>query len=538
MNNNNDNKDLNTQAESELKTGDSLDKVKQTAGIASKKIVGGEDVKSEPANTLPIGSSAVVSEPKSSKANFFKKFKLRGSKKSILVAGATLSVLLLAIGFLSYSDVDNNKVAVNGAQEAKVYKQGAALTEVNGVVEYNNGSGWKVVETGTSLEQSHQVKTGADSRAIITLDDGSAIRLNGNTTVTLGELTTTTVMVKNEGGQLYTRVSPSENRDFVVFIDEDPYLALGTAYKTVNEDAQKGVEVYHSKVKVIDKTKTDLEIAEGQAMYSVYPDKEQVKKVVKLDIEKLKDDEFLKWNKQQDEKDKEYADKLGFIKNIDDPKSGEPKPEPAPATPAPITQNSTVANGISAWGSNAGNGIKVSWSVKGVDTSKGYKIAYSTKDTTPRYGENSAKYVSPGESSKVLSLTDGKTWHIRVCAYRGNGACDSYSNTISVTAPYKEKAKVSRGSMSANMDGNVIYWSYSGSAIYGYKVVWNTSGNPTYPASGTNGGYKYISNPRITAFDLPEKIGQPSGNYKVKVCAYTAGTESEKCVDYSNNVTY
>ena len=453
-----------------------------------------------------------------------KKSRFSLSKRTSILAGALVAVLALAGAVYVFGGSDstvNENSEPQAAEEVsqKIYPQGAAVTDVLGTVEYNVGEGWLEVEPGTTIEETHQLRTGEDSRAVVTLDDGSAIRLNSDSLVTFSELTTASVVVDNESGQVYSRVSASDTRVFSVSVGEDSYQALGTAYRTVNEKDTKGVEVFHSKVKTEDSEKKEKEVGEGESFFTKHSDEEQVDKVAKLDLEDLKDDDFLKWNKEKDEDEKEYKDKLGFIKDIDEPK--EKDEEPA---------DTSKPTGISAWGAKADEGVKVTWSVNGVNTSNGFKVVYSKKDSTPTYGEDSSKYVGAGESSKVIGLTDGNKWYFRVCAYNGEGGCSNYSNAFSVTAPKVEKEPVTEGTMSVELDGDVLAWEFSGKAPHGYKVVWNTEGTPAYGEDSS----KYTSS---TELNLNDKISEP-GDYYVRVCAYTAGTQSEGCVYYSDQVEW
>ena len=476
-------------------------------------------------NNLENSNVNDVSEqqPEPAKKRGFKAPSLRNRKAAI--TGFFVAVLAIggAVFFLQGNTTEEGStpdVVQNSEQAPQVFVQGAVITDLNGTVEYNVGEGWNEVEPGQDLQEGHQLRTLDDSRAVVSLDDGSAIRLDSDTVITVVSLTTADVTIQNETGQVYSRVTESDTRVYTVNVGEDEYQALGTAYKTVNDTEEKGVEVYHSKVKATDSEKEEKEVGEGEAFFSKSSDPELVDKVSKLDLEKLKDDEFLKWNQEKDKSEKEFSDKLGFIKDIDQPKDGDSEPA------------ATSSDGISAWGSTYDDGVKISWSVKGVNTSNGFKVVYSTKDSTPSYGEDAAQYAGAGDSSKKLNLTDGNKYYFRVCAWNGGSGCSSYSNTVTVTAPKKEKEKVTEGTMSAELDGNTLAWSFSGNAPHGYKVVVNQEGEPEYPSDS-----KFYSG--STSVDMTKVLkNDEAGTYKVRVCAYTAGTQDAGCVYYSNQVEY
>jgi hypothetical protein len=97
------------------------------------------------------------------------------------------------------------------------------------------------------------------------------------------------------------------------------------------------------------------------------------------------------------------------------------------------------------------------------------------------------------------------------------------------------KEKVTRGTMSLSLTGETFKWSYTGKAVHGYKLVWSkTDSNPRFGSSEAI----YFSGINQLSGTLPgvEKTG--SGTFYITVCAYTAGTEAEPCVDYSPVVTF
>lgn len=482
------------------------------------------DMKNEDMQTInqtPESSQEISEEPTHRK---FMGMKL-SKKQLLLFLGVGLIIVSLLVAWLltrsDTVDVSLTQVDDSSQNEPAPLSMGAAVTYIDGTVEYMVEDEWVDVESGMSLVAGQMVRTGDASRAIVTFDDGSAIRLNENTQVALSELLSDSIVVMNEQGEVYSRVVASESRVFSVESEEHTYTALGTAYRTTNTDDKEGVEVFHSTVKVDEET----DVKEGEGYFNESQDEEK-EKVVELDKEGLKDDEFLQWNKDQDEKEQEFSDKLGFLEDIDkEEEKEEEKPEEEETDDGPR---------ITANGETTEKGIRVNWSSKGVSTSYGYKVVFSSKDSTPTYGEDSSKFVEAGSSTILLELTDGKTWYVRVCSYRGDAGCKFYSNTVTLKAPFVEKEKVVSGAVSASLDGSVLSWTFSGTAPYGFKVVWNTTGSPTYPASGENAGSKLTDGSSINLGEIIEG----NGTFKVRICKYTNGTQEDKCVDYSNEIEF
>jgi hypothetical protein len=188
-------------------------------------------------------------------------------------------------------------------------------------------------------------------------------------------------------------------------------------------------------------------------------------------------------------------------------------------------------SGLNLTGNSTTSGIKVNWGVNGLNTSKGFKVAYSTSNSLPSYPKDSAKFVDGGTRSIELPLRDGKTYYIRVCTYTGSG-CGTFSNAIKVTAPSKDTNTETVKSLSLSSIGSGKFkWSVDGYSSGGYKLVWSKNSNPTYPNRG--GDYNnYYSNPSTLSGSIADKDG--AGTYYVRVCEYKDG----KCGVYSNQVTF
>ncbi len=119
-------------------------------------------------------------------------------------------------------------------QNSPKQKLGAIIVYAEGAVEYQkNGEGWKTADSGFNLRQGDHVRVLSLGKAILNLDDGSAIRLNSDTIIRLDDLSPDHIVISNLKGEIYTRVSKSK-RIFLVKTPGVSYQALGTAFKTMN----------------------------------------------------------------------------------------------------------------------------------------------------------------------------------------------------------------------------------------------------------------------------------------------------------------
>ncbi len=385
-------------------------------------------------------TAVLVNVPEPSQPKPSKVAGLFTSKKQAVIAAVMAGVLVLgggaaAFALLYQAPVPEAQVA-DTTQVKQVAKMGVAVTLVDGAAEYQRGAGaWQALTDDSQLKEGDAVRT-ADGRVVLTLDDGSALRLDANTNVTLTSLVATDVKIAQTGGTAYSRVVPSE-RSYTVTVDGAEYKALGTAFSTINHTDEKGVQVYQSSVKV--KGVTDA-VTEGKQYFKASADAALKDKVTDINLDTAAENEFLQWNLGEDEKVDTFKSKLGVLPKVKE------------------------------------------------------------------RAEQKAKEQEEATEKEKTTKKDGKN---------------------------EQKDKVTRGSITATAQGTTINWSYTGKAVHGYKLVY--SKNTNTPTFGSDNAI-YYSDPASTSGKLSNKDGLPSGTYWVRICAYTAGSESEPCVDYSKTV--
>jgi FecR protein len=439
-----------------------------------------------------------------------------GKKKINKIVYMLVAVLVLIVGgaVAAYSLTRPDTKSGTTQAPKPVSRFGVAVGLIEGTAEYSNdnGTSWKSLTNESNLSEKDQIRT-TEGRAVLLVDDGSAVRLSANSKIELTSLVTDSIIVTNLGGEVYNRVVAAEARQYQSKAGDQTYTAKGTAFRTFNTDTKKGVEVYHSTVKAEEKS---TDVSEGNAFFTLTDQKEKENTVTAIDLTALKKDEFIKWNSDQDKKSAEFAANLGVLVEFD-------KPDPAPAlAPAPTTKAGiTLSAKVTEYTAN------FSWKVNGINTSKGYKLVKSKTSQTPTYPENGAAFVESGKTSYSLYLGDGKTYYFRICAYR-NDSCESYSNVVTVTTPLKEKEKIVSGTVTLDpITGEEANWNFNGTAPYGFKLVISASANPTYPST-----YNKFSEGKSAP--LPGDLTSGS-SYYARVCKYS---HDGTCVDYSNEVQF
>jgi hypothetical protein len=384
------------------------------------------------------------------------------------------------------------------------HRLGAELTGREGSVEYRTSAtgAWKTATADISLAQAAQVRTGKDSRAIVNLDDGSAVRLAASSSATLDTLNSKHIVIKNTGGKIYTRVTKSAKRVFEVVTSKSTYRSLGTAYETIDTPEAEGVEVYHSKVSVLGATASgDLIVEQGSRYYRVNtaaPD--AVGKVTEIDKAALTADDFVKWNADQDRK--EFADQLGVLFD----------------TTPPALEVSTPAAGLTT----ASDALDVTGT-----TEAGAKVQVNGVDAINTAGKFTLHVaLAVGSNALKVESTDGA----------GNKTVKTLSVTRTAPAPVAGTTPAPAPAPAAKsfklygtrVDSGVSFsWTISGiAAPNGFKLVKSTSPNPVYPGND----YQYLSNSGTRSYTWGLKDG---ATYHFRICAYTGSG----CDNYSNDIT-
>jgi hypothetical protein len=502
-----------------------------------------------------------------------KPFDLRHKWFMLAIAGVILLIAAVTIFVLL-------KVPMLG-------KFGVDLALAEGTVQYRLSStaDWKAAPKDLSLGENAEVRTLENSRAILNIDDGSAIRLNASSSIILKQLATSHVVIQNTGGDVYTRVVKSDSRKFEVVTNKTTYQSQGTGYRTYNTDKKEGVEVYHSKVKILGLTASgDVVVEQGEKYYLVDKDNPDLaNKVSELSADAVAADTFMQWNSEEDKKD--FDKELGVLFDLKpptlqvwSPADGQKteggsilvkgttevgakilvngatvadsngafetsvalvtgpnaiKVEVADAAGNKTVKTVTVTRttpapapevaGITLYGTKVDKGVSFSWKVNGVSISKGFKLVKSTA-SNPTYPRNDYQFLEASARSYTWKLKDGKTYYFRICAYDGD-SCSNYSNNVKITVPYVAADPAPTGSITlSGAGGSNVSWSASGSPYYGFKLVWDNSTGPTYPGSSATFYDKTATSGSITT---------SPGTYYVRICMYYNGG----CVNYSNEIT-
>jgi uncharacterized protein affecting Mg2+/Co2+ transport len=193
-----------------------------------------------------------------------------------------------------------------------------------------------------------------------------------------------------------------------------------------------------------------------------------------------------------------------------------------------ITAGSTsnTDGSITLTGSLSGTKANLSWSLKDMTSSQGFKVVIANHEN-PIYPGDEYHYLSNASArTDSWSGLEAGTYYFRVCEYLG-GKCGVYSNNLKlvVTEVVTNNGTITLAG-SVNAEGIVtLNWTLKDmTSAQGFKVVVAGHENPIYPGDT----YHYLSD----ASARTDSWSDLSGDNYFRVCEYLGG----KCGVYSNNL--
>jgi len=361
---------------------------------------------------------------------------------------------------------------------------------------------WMEAKQGDTVKEGDTIRTAADAKAVLLLDNGDALRLNASSEVILASMDPKAVVIDQLSGESYSRVAKSEENTYTVRTQDVSAKALGTAYLVSSDTVAKivNVYVYESAVQV-NAGESDQKIDEMNKAVVDAQSKE-------VKVEEMKEEEykaeFVEWNKSQD-KEMGYEHETNKpVVTITSPANGTQTEEGSVVVEGTVTDDSAlkkiIVNGTiymtkddGGLGFNPADGtFKVSVSLndgENVITVKAYDVYWNASDDV---------------STTVTKKTTTATTTVPTSSF--------YISAISSPAAGKIYVK----------------WAVSGvSTPNGFKVVWSKNQNPVYPGND----YKYLSEPGAREATI---TGVGAGTYYVRVCVYNG---SGKCLQYTGQKT-
>ncbi|NTV30363.1 FecR domain-containing protein [candidate division WWE3 bacterium] len=211
--------------------------------------------------------------------------------------------------------------------------------------------------------------------------------------------------------------------------------------------------------------------------------------------------------------------------------------------------------------------IAVTWKMSNYEEPNGFMVIYS-KNQNPQFpprGGDVQTYVNGGNRRSITleagPLDLGGTFYVRACRYIADtNQCYEYTQNESVVVAPTEWGAPSislTGAMSGNRSVDLNWKITGGAALQGYKIVWSTSQNPTYPQNqasskemteqelaqvlgandlaqsvGLSWGSEGVSSPAAVSKTLTFSSSYAAGRWYIRVCR----VRSSECDVYSNQI--
>jgi hypothetical protein len=463
--------------------------------------------------------SALLPDQKVKNSRKFSIPKINLNRNTILAG--SLALLLVVVGVVtllmtrSTSENDTNDSVV--MQEETPDLLGVAIILKEGTLQtrQTDNEEWLDATVDTEISQGTALRTvGATSRAVIAFDDGSALRLDANSEAELEIVTTERILVNHVSGYTYNRVLPSDGLKYIVTSTEAQYEALGTAFKTASTGDEQSVEVYHSSVVETGLNKTPKAGEKLVVINKASPTEQGT--IKKLDIEEVKNDPFLQWNRELDANDENFKASLGFLSDITAPEITFNRTDGEVVLLEPNATEGTIEITGST---EAGANLTVLSKSQSGSTPVGVTVGGDGKFTTPvlsaPIGISVFEFVAKDRTGNTTTKTLRITFQRKSQPVAGNAS--SFVLSSNVTS-----------------DKLGLTWSLSGiEAKDGFKVVFEKD-NPN-PIFNSGGSESFPTKDTSSSIDLSKNL-KDKGTYYVKICIYDAA--SGTCGQYSNAVTY
>jgi len=456
-------------------------------------------------------------KPKTTNSAWFAKLlgklnKLNRSVKLSLVLSVMLAMTALFAVSFSNSTTPNSTELSSEPQEEVVEidtadSVTATLSTVQGTVEYRSDNIWSNAELDMEITEGMSLKTtGASSRAIVQLADGSEARLDANSEITFETLTITRIVLLHNDGHLFNRVVPSDDRTYAVQMKNSQFQAIGTAFLTTSSGDEESTEVYHGKVQ---ETTINQEATEGDKItVKDFRDHSHDGNKTKIDIEQLKQNAFVLWNKGIDEKHEVFKAQLGFLSDFDGPIITiiDPAPNSTIDVPSNVAAGEVVVSGSTEKGTK-------SLTIQSKSQAGSIPILVNVDEQ----GNFSTPQITAPLGTSVFEFV----------------AFDKVGNktTKNFNYVFREKSTVQQKGIILTLDQSTpnklkFKWSLIGmKASDGVQLIYDNNKDTEYPDGTTH-------NNTSGSIQLPISGVKNNGDLYFKVCRYNKDEDS--CDVYSN----
>lgn len=334
-------------------------------------------------------------------------------RSSVAIGRLLWPVVAFVVGVVVMGAVTRRSTSNQNQASQAVPQSTITVSALEGEVDYKHGdAAWQTVQNNTVLETDDAIRVVGKGHVALNLKSKGTARLGTDSALTITEVNDQKISLKEDRGMLYLRL-PTDSSVATVQTGAASYAVKGASAVIYAGDTDGAAAITATVAISADGNELQT-INPGQAYYVATKDPKSLRTVLPINDITVAADEFLQWNATQDRDAGISNDDLGILGKA--------------AT--------TTAGSISLTAAATDKGIVVSWKVAGtVDVSRGFKVLKS-EGRNPEFPGSS--YQSEPQSTvrtHTWDITDGKTYHFRVCVYQADGTCNTYSNDVAVAAP-------------------------------------------------------------------------------------------------------
>ena len=310
--------------------------------------------------------------------------------------------------------------------------------QITGVeVTYLGGTAWSIsgdakvpLTQGQSVVEGATIETEDDAKMLLTLGEGSIVRIGPSSKITLTSLDPESMNFTQEQGIIYAYVGSESVATFTVVAGDVTIEAQGTAF-SVEKDELAFINVFDNKVMVRQGGK-EKEVAENTNYV------QGAEEAFDLNTDELETDSFLQWALEEElgRIEAEIASEAEGSASLEAKEAYKTTLEALGIEKLDVLKDTFLASTtgavskITLTGSRLENGaVSLSWTSDGL-AENGYKIVWSTTLGKPYPADKRTSEPILGYAKTLGPMKPGKTWYYRVCEWTGE-TCGIYSNELS-----------------------------------------------------------------------------------------------------------
>lgn len=536
---------------------------------------------------MKVYSSSSFQQQNKGRAHYYKK-PFRKTKGFYILGIIVIVVIIFIAWSIKRSDNEISNEEPKFSDQEGIPNLEATVSFLEGTLELKSAdTDWSEIGADYQIKINDSIKTGTDTKAIISLPDQSLIRLSSNTQLFFQEMGMADVVIEQIHGRAFHRVNDQSTAIYRVKHDKIELTALGTGFSVTADSDNTKVMVTESKVKAKIYQGDDIinmrTIEQGTfATIDTTKELNQMIDSEEMTSEDLMSNEWYVWNFEQDSKQEfflgifEKAVKLVItepekaefetdqnkftLKGVTDPSAeifvsgkeldnndGSFESEIALSSgdneieitvkkgknknKKTLNINSTYKEGSITLSAEAiEKKASLTWQTEGLDDFKEF-IVLMAKGTTPSYPDSTHHSLKRDIFEDEWSNLEDGEYSFRICALSEEDSCLTYSSIVKLTISEEEEKPddppvvIEDLILTATADGSEVNLNWTGTINSEIDSLKVVIAQTANPVYPGNSFHSFAPNQQSDSWkDLT------AGTYYFRVCLIQNGG----CAQYSN----